>query len=146
MDAVEFFVQGSLTTSQLLYIGIYDSDATTGMPTNLLWQIDTAYDIAAGGTGTKTISTPTLTPTTGRVWVAYYLTNGSSQFVTGSPSGIAESEMGIAPGGAINATIQSLNCNAAWSGVMPNIYTYDPAGSNLSTAGNYINFFLRLPA
>lgn len=145
ISAVEFHVQGSISAGQLLHIGIYNSDPVTGMPTSLLWANASAYDLTAGGAGTKSISTGVLTPANDRVWVMYYLTAGSTQFAIGGASGIAEREFGLSPGGGVNANVQALLGSGSWPGSMPATFPYASDGSGLSTAGNYINFFLSLP-
>lgn len=144
ISAVEFHIQGSITAGQLLSVGIYDSDPMTGMPTTLLWE-SLDFNLTTAGAGTKSIPTGTLTPANDRVWVVYYLTAGSTQFVIGGSSGIAEREFGLSPGGGVNTNVQALLAPGSWTGAFPTTFPYAADGSGLSVAGNYINFFLNLP-
>lgn len=142
ITAVEYYVQGSVTSGQILHVGIYEEDPDTGLPGALIWSDSVTLTTA----GNKQFAvSPNITARRG-VWVASYLTAGSTQFVGGGQSGNAHVQMGLPSSTAINTAINSLLSNGAWGGSMPSTFPFATDGSALTTGGAVPQFALVLAA
>jgi hypothetical protein len=141
ISEIVFHIQGSITTGQTIRFGIYSGDAN-GMPDEVLWESSDLL-LSSMGNGIEAISTDTITPPTDTVWVAYYLSAGTTQFGIGGSSGVAESEFGLSTIGNVNLSIVGITSGTEWSGAMPDPFNPSEA---LITSGTTINMFLMLPA
>lgn len=142
ISAIEFYVQGSVTAGATMDIGIYDADPVTGMPTNLLWS--NTYSLTSSGNKSVSIS-PSITNKT-RVWVAHYISTGSTQFAVGAASGDAHRQLGLPVSTATNTSIISLIGNGVWNNEMPATFPFAADGTAVTTGGNIPQFNLVLDA
>lgn len=142
ITGVDYWVQGSVTAGSQIFFGIYEADETTGLPTTKLWESG-AISLTAGGGFTAAVTGLTSPPK--RVWIATYISSGSTtQFVTGAISGDAEREFGVPVSMSVNAQIVALLATNTWAGSMPTALTFGSAA--FTTGGNVPNTFLRLAA
>lgn len=144
ITAVDFHVQGSITSGTTVFLAIYAADEITGLPAEKLWDNAAGQLITAAGAVSVAVSGLSSPPKS--VWVATYISAGSTtQFVTGAVTGDAEREFGIPTGMALNAQIVALLASNAWSGAMPATISWN-ATTPFTTSGNVINSLLRMAA
>lgn len=75
IQGVAFHVQGGISGSPIMYLGVFDSDPETGAPTDLLGEA--SYTITSAGT--KIVNIPVAKGSHGkRVWIAWFLKLTSS--------------------------------------------------------------------